>query len=256
MIDLGTGISLSADPKRQCMSLSLKAPRANALEPELLDSIRRALDKVESGAPDTLLLTAGANFCSGGDVAKFHDALRAGTARSYATTVVGALQECLLRLLSLPSTVVVAGRGAITGGGAGFLFAADLAVLSPDCFVQPYYGRMGFAPDGGWTAILPRLIGMAKAQTWLLADMRASASDMVNMGLATLVHEDPETEALALIQATDAATRRAAKRLIYTPEKIESIRTGLDAEFEQFCVLLERDETLKRMDNFLADVRS
>jgi len=35
----------------------------------------------------------------------------------------------------------------MTGGGAGFLFAADLAVLAPDAFVQPYYTRMGFAPS-------------------------------------------------------------------------------------------------------------
>ena len=116
--------------------LTLTAPRANALTPELMDALRFAMDAVERDVPGALVLAGGRNFCSGGDVARFLAAAEAGEARAYAARLVPALQEVVLRLWSLPASVVVAARGAITGGGAGLLFAADCAVLAPGTFVD------------------------------------------------------------------------------------------------------------------------
>ncbi len=32
------------------------------------------------------------------------------------------------------------------------MLAADMILMDAAAFIQPYYARMGFAPDGGWTA--------------------------------------------------------------------------------------------------------
>ena len=231
--------------------LLLNAPRANALEPDVLCEISGALDKVEQAAPAHLVMSGGRNFCSGGDVAWFLNAVEASEARAYATRVVPVLHEVLMRLMSLPCPVVMAARGAITGGGAGFLFASDVAVIAPDAFVQPYYARMGFAPDGGWTAILPDRIGAAQAQTWLMADDRRDAQALCNLGLAARISDTPEATAHKIARATDSGTQNDIKRLIRNEATLAHIRSRLDAETERFMEALERPATKARMTRFL-----
>uniref|UniRef100_UPI0025CDB5BD enoyl-CoA hydratase/isomerase family protein n=1 Tax=Sediminimonas sp. TaxID=2823379 RepID=UPI0025CDB5BD len=153
----------------------MQAPRANALEPGLLDALGDALHNAEARAPGFVLLAGGRHFTSGGDVARFAQAAAEDRAQAYSDAVVPVLQDVVMRLLSLPCPVVAAARGAVTGGGAGLLFAADTGVVAPDTFVQPYYAAMGFAPDGGWTAVLPERIGAGAVQGWLISDRREDA---------------------------------------------------------------------------------
>lgn len=233
------------------LRLTLAAPRANALTPETLDALRRVLDRVEADAPSALLLCGGRNFCSGGDVARFLAAAEAGKARDYANRVVPALQEVVLRLFRLPATVIVAARGAITGGGAGLLFTADCAVLAPDAFVQPYYARMGFAPDGGWTALLPDRIGRARAGAWIATDQRCGADALRGMGLCAEVAEDPERAAARLLDTSSAGTRRTTKALLRDPETIADVAAGLDAETAAFLERIDQPDTIRRMSDFL-----
>lgn len=234
------------------MSLTLTAPRANALEPGLLDQILHALDEVEARSPDFLVLQSGKNFCSGGDVARFLQAAEAGAARSYAMQVVPALQEIVLRLVTMPTVVGVAARGAITGGGAGLLFAADLAVLHPETFVQPYYAKVGFAPDGGWCALLPEKIGAGRAMSWLGADLRADAEELRDTGLACAIAPDPEAMLRALLHDADLGTLKAAKSLIWDGSRTKELKARLDAETQAFLDRIDLPGTLAGMKRFLS----
>lgn len=230
------------------LELQLTAPRANALEPGFLDAIRAGLDKVETVSPQNLLLTGGRNFCSGGDVARFAQAVAEGQGRDYALQVVPKLQEIVLRLLSLPSIVTVAARGAVTGGGAGLLFAADRAVLHPSCFVQPYYSQVGFAPDGGWAAILPEKIGAGRALSWLAQDQRVTAKGLVSLGLAEALNETPEEIALS---DGERGSLQTAKRLVWDAARLAQIKARLQAETDAFLHQIEQPETLEGMNRFL-----
>ncbi|MDW4499205.1 enoyl-CoA hydratase/isomerase family protein [Sulfitobacter sp. D35] len=231
--------------------MTLDAPRANALTPELLDAIRQALDAVETADPDTLIIAGGKNFCSGGDVARFLEAAEDGKALSYAQTVVPALQDIVLRLVSLPGTVAVAARGAITGGGAGFLFASDCAVVAPNTFLQPYYGRVGFAPDGGWIALLPGRIGAARANAWIATDARYRAGRLEEIGLCNAVASDPEYTVDRLYENICTGTRRAAKALFWTAEKRAALERSLAAETSAFLDRIDTPMVRARMKAFV-----
>jgi len=233
------------------LRLTLAAPRANALTPELLDALRAALDEAERAAPGTLLLAGGSNFCSGGDVARFLQAAEACEARAYARKVVPVLQEVVLRLYRLPATVAVAARGAITGGGAGLLFAADCAVLAPDAFVQPYYGRMGFAPDGGWTALLPDRIGRSRAGAWVATDRRFAAEDLVRLGLADAVAAEPETAMAEMLARTSPETRITTKALLRGEHVLAALEAALAAETAAFLERIEAPDVSARMAAFV-----
>jgi len=234
-----------------CFRITLTGPRANALTPALIDQLSQAFDTLEALRLPRAVLCGGRNFSSGGDVAGFHQAARQGQARDYADHLVPGLQRLVLRMLSMPIILVTAARGAVTGGAAGFLFAADRAVVAPDTFVQPYYSTVGFAPDGGWTAVLPERIGAGRATRWLLSDSRMTATDLLDTGLACAVDTAPEKTAAALLADLDVDSALSIKRLIWDDVRLRQVGDRLDAETACFRHLVGLPETHGKMARFL-----
>jgi 2-(1,2-epoxy-1,2-dihydrophenyl)acetyl-CoA isomerase len=229
----------------------LNGPRANALEPGLLTELLRALDDLAASGARRAILSGGRNFSTGGDVARFLDAAERGEAEDYADRVVPLLQDCVARIVAMPALVAVAARGAITGGAAGLLFASDIAVLSPDAFVQPYYATVGFAADGGWTALLPGRIGLGAAQDWLHADRRKTAEELSALRLASEVHPEPEERAAGLLSALNIDSALAAKRLLWDDPRQRALHARLDAETAAFRALIGQPATRAGMARFL-----
>ncbi|MEM5470355.1 enoyl-CoA hydratase/isomerase family protein [Hoeflea sp. AS60] len=234
-----------------CARLTMAAPRANSLEPGLLRELASALDDAEAQDARVILICGRRNFSSGGDVGAFYAASLNGDATEYASEVVPRLQALVARLIAMPRLVVVAARGAITGGSAGLVFAADLAVLAPDAFVQPYYAKVGFAPDGGWTALLPERIGAGRALEWLQSDRRLAAEALCEIGLGTVISDAPEETAVELAAEAEIGTRLAAKALIWDDTRRAQINTRLEAESAAFLERIAEPETVLGMSRFL-----
>ena len=93
----------------------------------------------------------------------------------FGDAIVSSLNRAILALRALPCPTVAAVNGPVTGGAIGLMLACDITLMCRDAFIQPYYARMGFAPDGGWTALLPERIGTARTASWLALDTRVSA---------------------------------------------------------------------------------
>ncbi|MDR9484088.1 MULTISPECIES: enoyl-CoA hydratase/isomerase family protein [Sediminimonas] len=235
------------------MMIRMQAPRANALEPGMLSALEGVIGQVRARAPEFLLLTGGRNYTSGGDVARFLEAAEQGAVADYAGKVVPVLQRIIMSLLTLPCPVIAAARGAITGGGAGLLFAADAAIVAPDAFVQPYYARMGFAPDGGWTALLPERIGAGAAQGWLMADTREDAGGLLRLGLAQEIADDPQAAALARMEEFDPGALAEIKALVWDAPRVNAVKARLEAETEAFRRRIVTPQTHARMQRFLSD---
>ena len=144
--------------------ITLNRPqRHNALVPELLDGLRAALARCREDRPAALILDAeGRSFSTGGDVGGFYDTPRAER-HDYASRVVGTLNAVILDLLSLPLPTVAAVHGMVTGGSVGLVLACDIVVAGPRASFAPWYTRVGYSPDGGWTALMPERIGRARA---------------------------------------------------------------------------------------------
>lgn len=234
-----------------CFVISLQAPRANALEPCLLQGLHRAFDALERSGAQKALIKGGRNFSTGGDVARFLDAAEQGGAEDYCDQVVPPLQDLIQRLLDMPVVIASAVQGAATGGGAGLIFASDLAVAAPDAFVQPYYSVMGFAPDGGWAVLLPELIGTARARSWVMANQRLGATDLHSLGLVQDVSPLPSARARHLLSEIDTDMALAAKALLWDEVRRARLRAGLAAEAAAFRRLIGQPTTRFRMREFL-----
>lgn len=234
------------------------AARTNALNPELLASLSDALDAAtDEGAMFIHLSAAGRHFSTGGDVGRFFQAHQAGMLDAYARDVVGRLQDLVARLLRLPAIVVTSAQGAITGGSAGLVFACDLVLLSEDAFIQPYYREVGFAPDGGWCALLPELIGPRRSLALQLTNRPVTAAQALDLGLAqqVVVTDKLEEAAQALLAGLDALPDAdalvTAKRLTWDEARISRLEGRLNDEAEAFYERIGLERTVASMAAFI-----
>lgn len=238
-----------------CLTLTLNRPhRGNALTPELLDSICQALDTHRQAR--TIVLTGiGSAFSCGGDIREFYD--RSGNrdeVRDFARKIVGTLNETLLRIVDQNALLVCALNGPITGGSIGLMLACDHVIASEAAFAQPYYARMGFAPDGGWTAMMPGRAGLGFTRNWLSLDTRLDARDMARLAIVDEVC--PPTDLARHVSRVttrhadlDRASLRAARQLALGGR--DRLANALERELQAFLTLIDRDETVQRMHDFL-----
>ncbi|MCB1388628.1 MAG: enoyl-CoA hydratase/isomerase family protein [Rhodobacteraceae bacterium] len=222
--------------------------RANALTAEMLEDLLSALDRL--GTPRALVLSgAGRNFSTGGDVARFAAEVEAGNGRAYARRTVGALNAAILRLAALPCPVIARVQGALTGGALGLVLAADLVVMTPGAFLQPWYAVVGFAPDGGWTDMLARRIGADRVRALHLLNGRIGAAEALALGLVQAVSGDPDGVIagwLSTLSAHDPGSMAATKRLLDGRDA-----PSLAAELAAFVERVETREVRDGMARFL-----
>lgn len=237
--------------------VTLAAPgRCNALTAELLDALNDTLDRAAAEAPRALVLAAeGRHFSTGGDVARFAAEVAAGRGEAYARRTLGGLNAAMLRLMRMPCPVIACAQGAVTGGALGLLLAADLAVLGAGGFVQPYYAEVGFAPDGGWTALLPGRIGPARALEIQILNRRIDAGEAAALGIVQAVAVAPEAQVevwLDTLSRHVPGTLADTKRLIRDTEATER---ALAAELDAFTARIGTVEVRDGMARFLAGLK-
>jgi len=236
--------------------LTLSRPeRGNSLNVDLLNQLHTAIDEASTDQP--LVLTgAGRAFSTGGDILQcLQHAGDPDGLRDYADRLVGALNRVMLALWDYPAPILAAVNGPMTGGSLGLALVADRIIMARSAFVQPWYGAMGFAPDGGWTALLPTRIGTARARAWIAGDDRHSAETCLRLGLCDMVVDDDQLYGtlktdIARMKALDPDVLRTARTLI-GPDR-DTLARGLDAERKAFVDLVARPETVARMRAFAA----
>jgi 2-(1,2-epoxy-1,2-dihydrophenyl)acetyl-CoA isomerase len=241
--------------------LTLNRPdRHNALMPDLVHGLRDAVVGLEAMAPAAVVLAgAGRSFSIGGDVAGFLTQAERSRAAlvDYAQALVGGLHDTILALLRLDVPVIARVQGAVTGGSAGLVLAADLVAMAEDAFLQPWYAKVGFGPDGGWTALMPERVGTARAMAVQALNQRIGAAEALRLGLATAVVAPAGLDATVdgwaeEIVAKSAPSLAAARRGIWDEERIGAVRRRLDAERARFVALIDRPETIAGMRRFVA----
>lgn len=227
----------------------------NALVPELLDDLMRALGGVSHrrGCKAVILAAEGPAFSIGGDMRRFRRE-RDGDLLGYSSALVGRLNQAILALIDLPQPVVAAVHGVVTGGSIGLVLAADLAYLTPQAAFKAHYATAGFGPDGGWTALVTRLAGARRAAAALLLNRTVRAEEAVAWGLANEVvvaerFEQTVLEAARKIAAYPEGTLRAAKRLLWRDRA--AIADDLEAERARFLELIATPAAQAGVDDFL-----
>ena len=171
-------------------TLTLNRPeRLNALNDALLTDLCAALDRAlaDEAAGAIVLRGAGRAFCSGDDLKEIeHQAAGEAETRAF----IESIQDVSRRLVLGDKVVVGAIHGWAVGGGLEWAINCDLAVFAENtrCFFPEI--KWGMFPTGGVTAILPRIVGLAKTRELLLLGETFGAAEAEAMGLAWRVVPD------------------------------------------------------------------
>ncbi|WP_417494095.1 enoyl-CoA hydratase/isomerase family protein [Maricaulis sp.] len=244
------------------LRLTLNRPgRGNSLTPGLLAALSEALAGADN-ARAVVITGAGTSFSSGGDVAAIRqNSDSPDRLQTYCEALVGGLNQALLQIRALPCPVIAVVNGPVTGGSLGLMLAADLSVMARTAFIQPYYVKMGFAPDGGWTALLPDRIGRARTAGWIALDTRVSAEAALEMGLTDRIADAAALEAtlaemLGELEAHDASVVAVSRQLLDRQAGPAGLADRLEAERLAFLAQIARPETRVRMDRFLNTSRA
>lgn len=161
----------------------------------------------------------GPNFCAGGDVREF--ASKGEQLGDFLREVTAYLQMAVGALIRLNSIVVTEVHGyAAGGGGLGLVCASDIVIAGKSAKFLAGATRVGMAPDGGASVVLPRLVGYRRAADIILSNRVVGADEALDIGLITRVVPDDELAGEARKLATNYAkgapkAMAAAKRLLW-----------------------------------------
>ncbi len=212
-----------------------RASMRNALVPDLLLDLCVSLEEI--GRRDetraVVLAAEGDSFSIGGDLRRFMHEMGGATLSSYSAEYAGLLNQAIVSLLRLPQPVVGAVHGIVAGGAIGLVLGCDVVVAADDCRFDPQYARAGLTPDGGWTALLPQVVGRRRTSACLLLDCPLTADEALACGLVTqLAARESVTElareAALRIAAAPRSTMQQGKRLL--AGDLDAVERALEAE--------------------------
>lgn len=151
-IELDGGIAtvtLNDPPKRNAFSRQMRVELLEAIAALHADDACRAI----------VLTGAGGTFCSGGDISEMEVRTQATQRRRLVETT-----DIARLMLTGPKPIVGAVEGAAMGAGLTLASACDYVVTADNARLCFAFVRMGLLPDTAAYWIVPRRVGLAKAQ--------------------------------------------------------------------------------------------
>lgn len=178
-----------------------------------------------------VLTGAGRLFCAGGDLMELSDA--GDAAPTLVGELAGTLHMAVTRLMRMNKPLLVLVNGPAAGAGMSLATCGDIVISARSAHYTAAYGAVGISPDGGMSWMLPRLVGLRKAQDIIVTNRRVASDEAEQIGLVTRTVDD---EALAAEGATAAqglcksavAAIGAARALL-----AESYGSGLETQLEK-----------------------
>ena len=153
-----------------------------------------------------VLVGAGGNFCSGGDVHEIIGPLtkmNMGEVLEF-TRMTG---DLIKQMRLCPQPIIAAIDGMCAGAGAMMALAADMRLGTPQAKTAFLFTRVGLAgADMGACALLPRMIGQGRASELLLTGRAMSAQEGFQWGFFNALHEPIDLAHAAKKLAFDLAS--------------------------------------------------
>ncbi|MDZ7771497.1 MAG: enoyl-CoA hydratase-related protein [Balneolaceae bacterium] len=149
---------------------------------ELQEALKRAAE--EDDIRCMLLTGSGRAFCAGQDLPEVVEREKEEPNYELAQTVRESYNPVIRGIRHLEKPVVCAVNGTAAGAGANMAFACDIVFASSEASFVQSFSKIGLIPDSGGTFLLPRLVGLQRANMLYMLDEKISAGRAVEMGLA------------------------------------------------------------------------
>lgn len=184
-----------------------------------------------------VLTGAGRIFCAGGDVTAF---AASSSPDALLSELAGTFHMAIARFAHMAKPMLVLVNGPAAGAGLSLAIGGDVVLAARSAHFTAAYSTIGLSPDGGMSWLLPRLVGLRKAQEIILSNRRVSADEAESIGMVTravdderLADEGKQTSSRLAAAATGALA--AARTLLR-----QSFETGLETQLEREAQAISR----------------
>ena len=206
-----------------------RAEKLNAYTTEMGDEVVAALRSTrDDDAVRVVILTgAGKGFCAGVDLDHLK-AHMAGGAKGKGPKLgeEDFLKKMPLEIMEFPKPVIAAINGHAIGVGITMALPCDIRIAAAGAKLGLAFAKLGILPGLGSTHVLPRLVGMAKAQELVLTAKNILAEEAAEIGLVNRVVPGDQLMATAREMALQIASHepevvRFAKQVLHEGAELD-----------------------------------
>ena len=144
------------------------------------------------------------------------------------------LHAAINRLATMPKPLICLVNGPAAGAGLGLAMLGDIVLAASSAHFTSAYTAIGVSPDAGTSWLLPRLVGLRRAQDMILTNCRVGAEEAVAIGLVTRIVADDslasEGDKVAQSLGAGATGAMATARLLLHRSHSSSLADQLEAE--------------------------
>lgn len=199
----------------------------NSMTPDVLDAFAAASARARTDDALCVVITgSGTTFSAGADfrsIVQREGDTRAPNERSYA------MYEPFLSVLDIPVPVIGALNGHAVGGGFGLSLVCDLRIAAHEGKYGANFTKLGLAPGMSISYLLPRLVGLPRANELLFTGRLVDGREAEAIGLVNRAVPAADVLPTALAMAREiAANAPYAVRATKT-----AIRRGLDLHIRE-----------------------
>ena len=192
--------------KDRIAKITLNRPeQMNAYSIALHHALFEAIDKADKNTDVRVIVVTGAGraFCAGADISEGFSALSEGEFLDGIQRDFGGMLN--MRIFECDTPVIAAVNGAAVGIGATMLLPMDIKIASSKTKFAFPFARRGIAFDGAASFFLPRIVGLSKAQEWILKGDIILADEALSAGMISEVTEPENVLNRAMELARDLA---------------------------------------------------
>ena len=235
--------------------------RLNAMTTELVEGLHQLLDRIaiDAACRVVILTGAGRGFCAGLDLTGYGDAPNTedfgAVQRSFA--VQKHIAGLMSHMRSIPQPIIAAVNGAAAGGGLALVLGSDIRIGSESSKFNVAFIRVGFsACDIGTSWLLPRIVGVARAQEMMLTGRVIDSAEAYRIGLLVDRVADSDLEKAAIAKAEQIMLNTPfgvalTKEAMWTALEIPAMQTAIDLENRQQIMASRTEDAREAMMAFM-----
>src|SRR6266700_182384 len=235
--------------------ITLNRPdKRNALDGELISQLKSTMT-ASAGDPQcrvVVLAGAGADFCSGADLAGLEKTAQASVLDNMADARSTA--ELFLRMRNHQRPIIAAVQGRALAGGCGIATACDIILAAESAQFGYPEVNIGFVP-AMVMAILRRSVSEKAAFELVVTGETVSAARAQELGLIHRIYPDDRFTAEVNAYAARLASKSASavmlsKRLLYNMDSL-SFQAALEAGVEINAIARMTEDCRRGVEKFL-----
>ena len=252
-------------------TVTLNRPeRLNAVNDEIRAGLREKLDDAAKDSDVKVIIVTGAGrgFCAGADMDGLAATSQGETQasqveaeeREYATNEVKGFDGGFSYIPTVPKPIIAAING--PAAGVGFIMAlyADIRFAKEGAVFSSAFSKRGLIAEWGVGWILPRLVGIARANDILFSSRKFTAEEAEQMGIVNKTFSEDQFDREVFNYAADLAKNvsprslRIMKQQIYNAQG-ETIKENLDSSMQAMLDSFKSEDFKEGVSHFVEKER-